>query len=175
MADNEVRSMNRCKLDFAVACLFLLGACGSTAEVPQTEQVSVRAESWLQGTADERFNTVTKHLRGLDMAMVEIGYRYQELYRAGSAGNWPYATYQANKIRQSLANALERRPKRAASTDEYFFPVLDVMNDVLSRQDSEQFTSSFTALTNSCNACHVAEGVPSFVVVPPEYRTSPIE
>ena len=167
--------MIRNKLGLAVACLFFSGACGPVVEEQQTEQVSAGSDTWLQGSTDERFDTVTKHLRGLDMAMVEIGYRYQELYRAGSGGNWPYANYQVNKIRQSLANALERRPKRAPSTDEYFLPVLDVMNEVVAKQDSEQFAVSFIDLTNACNSCHEAEAVPSFVVVPPEHRTSPIE
>lgn len=71
--------------------------------------------AWLSGTVNERFDAVARHLRGFDMAMVEVGYRYTELYWAGQDGNWPYATYQLDKIETAMANGLERRPKRAAS------------------------------------------------------------
>lgn len=167
--------MIRCELTLAVVSLILLVACGPATEAPHMEEVSSSSDSWLQGTIDERFDTVTKHLRGLDMAMIEIGYRYQELYRAGASDNWPYANYQVNKIRQSLANALERRPKRSVSAQEHFLPALEVMDEVVAQEDREQFIVSFVAFTNACNTCHVAEEVPSFVVVPPDQRTTPIE
>jgi hypothetical protein len=48
---------------------------------------------WLKGTADEKFLAVERHLRGLDVAMAEIGYRYGELLRAGKTRNWEYAQY----------------------------------------------------------------------------------
>ena len=55
--------------------------------------------------------------------MVEIGYRYQELYWAGADSNWEYAGYQLAKIDLALANARERRPKRQASAARFLaFP-----------------------------------------------------
>ncbi len=108
------------------------------------------------------------------MAMVEIGYRYQELYLAGMNENWDYATYQVKKIRQSLENALERRPRREASARNGFFPALDAMAEAVAGRDRERFTTRFDKFTDACNRCHVAEAVPSFVVTPPERYTSPI-
>ena len=158
----------------------LTAACGQGPEPVSQESVPESApastsNSWLQGTTDERFEIVTRHLRGLDMAMVEIGYRYQELYRAGQSENWDYATYQVNKIRQSLQNALQRRPRREASAQEYFMPSLAAMTDAVAAHDRSRFDEQFVAFTESCNQCHVAEAVPSFVVIPPEGRTTPIQ
>ena len=159
----------------------VLAACGPGPEpaAPQepdpAPDPTSTSNSWLQGTTDERFETVTRHLRGLDMAMVEIGYRYQELYRAGQSENWDYATYQANKIRQSLQNALQRRPRRDASALEYFMPALAAMTDAVGAHDRSRFDAQFVTLTESCNRCHVAEAVPSFIVIPPEGRTPPIQ
>ena len=59
--------------------------------------------------------------------MVEIGYRYQEFYWAGMDSNWEYADYQLTKMKLSLENALERRPKRRPSAEELFLPSLDEM------------------------------------------------
>ena len=159
----------------------VLAACGPGPEpaAPQEPDPAPAptstSNSWLQGTTDERFETVTRHLRGLDMAMVEIGYRYQELYRAGQSENWDYATYQANKIRQSLQNALQRRPRREASALEYFMPALAAMTDAVGAHDRSRFDAQFVTLTESCNRCHVAEAAPSFVVIPPAGRTTPIQ
>jgi len=55
------------------------------------------------GTEQEKINTIEKQFRGFDNAMVETGYRYQELYWAGQDENWEYADYQLEKI------AIERK------------------------------------------------------------------
>src|SRR3989338_3032980 len=75
-----------------------------------------KKEDWLSnGSYDERFEKVSKHLRGFDMAMAETGYRYVELFWAGRDQNFDYAKYQIEKIEVAIKNGLERRPKRAAS------------------------------------------------------------
>ena len=83
---------------------------GAAAAKPLAEKP--KASGWLTGTADEKFARIEKHLRGLDVSMAEIGYRYAELLAAGKARNWDYAQYQAEKIDLSLRLAIERRPRR---------------------------------------------------------------
>ena len=96
-----------------IACL-AIAFCAS-ATIGACRHDSAEKATWIRGDSQERWTTVERHLRGLDIAMVEIGYRYQELYWAGVDSNWEYATYQAKKIGLALENALERRPKRRAS------------------------------------------------------------
>lgn len=161
----------------ALGSVLLLGCQPPPSETPVAEAAQPAASSsnsWLQGTVDDRFDEVANQLRGLDMAMVEIGYRYQELYWAGQNRNWAYARYQTDKIRQSLANALVRRPRREPSAREIFIPALDKMTSAVTSQDPAQLMTAFDELTGACNSCHVAESVSSFVVMPPEVRTSPI-
>jgi len=129
---------------------------------------------WIATEPDEQFRTVARHLRGLDMAMVEIGYRYQELAAGIAQQNWPYVEYQHNKIGLSLRHALERRPKRAASAQQLFFPELARFGEVVAGRDDKAIASAFKALTASCNTCHQAEGVASFVVIPSGHRPAPI-
>ena len=74
---------------------------------------------WIQGTENQKINIIEKQFRGFDMAMIETGYRYQELYWAGQDQNWEYANYQLKKIKVAIENGLQRRPKRAKSA-EYF-------------------------------------------------------
>jgi hypothetical protein len=132
------------------------------------------ANGWIQGDSGQRWQTVERHLRGLDVAMVEMGYRYEELYWAGVDLNWEYADYQLAKVNLSLENALERRPQRRASAEELFRPLLDEMKRAVAARERAVFEKAFGELTAGCNACHVAEGVASFHVEPPSIRQSPI-
>ena len=78
-----------------------------------------KSEDWLSsGSTDERFSKVSKHLRGFDMAMAEVGYRFSELYWAGQDKNWEFAKYHLEKIRTAIRNGTERRPARAICTDD---------------------------------------------------------
>jgi hypothetical protein len=49
------------------------------------------SDGWLIGSADEKYARIERHLRGMDVAMAEIGYRYDELVHAGKTRNWDYA------------------------------------------------------------------------------------
>jgi hypothetical protein len=130
--------------------------------------------AWIRGDSHERWTTVAKHLRGLDVAMVEIGYRYGELYWAGVDSNWEYADYQVKKIALALENALERRPKRRASSELLFAPALGELEQAIGSKNRDAFTERFEGLSAACNACHAAEGVASFHVEPPTDRQSSI-
>lgn len=143
---------------------------------PSAHQAQSRHEStsWLQGTTDERFVQVARQLRGFDLAMVETGYRYGELYWAGKDRNWGYAVYQAEKIATAIANGLERRPKRAESARMLDGPLAAVL-EAAQAQDPEAFDGAFDALTMTCNACHAAERVPFVVVREPTIRLSPVD
>ena len=129
---------------------------------------------WVRGNAKQQIQTIEKHFRGLDVAMIEIDYRYRELFWAGKDQNWSYARYQVDKIKLSLENALERRPKRTASAQHFLQTVLPQMKISLETMDTAVFNKNFEVLTLSCNSCHIAEKVPHFNVQPPGERFSSI-
>ena len=70
----------------------------ASASAPPSAAPSVHVPDeakWLvQGSSDERFVKIASQLRGFDVAMVETGYRYGELYWAGRDENYDYARYQ---------------------------------------------------------------------------------
>ena len=132
-------------------------------------------DGWLAGNTSERFETIAGQLRGFDVAMVETGYRYQELYWAGQDENWQYAEYQTAKIRTAISRGLERRPKRAASAQPFLTTTLPAMAEAAASKDAESFNASFALLTQGCNSCHELELVPFFRVAPPVGRSSPIQ
>lgn len=170
-------TMNRCA---ALVLAFIACSCAgqpsdSTSTSQTTDTASVPAsEAWLlSGTNEERFARVARQLRGFDVAMVETGYRYGELYWAGQDGNWDYAKYQLDKIRLAVRNGLERRPKRGPSA-QILENVLPEIEQAIAAKDPSLFAQRFEALTATCNACHQAEQVAFFHVQRPTVRSAPI-
>lgn len=152
----------------ALIIIMLIHSCQVTADSPAGK------DGWLAGNVQEKFETVASQFRGFDMAMVETGYRYQELYWAGQDGNWKYAEYQVGKIRKAIKNGLERRPKRAQSAKHFLNNVLPEMQKAVNSKDTVTFNKYFQILTISCNNCHAIEKVPFFTVKFPTKRQSPI-
>jgi hypothetical protein len=151
---------------FLIAVI-LLSACRQQAETAQGD--------WIKGTEAEQIKTIEKQFRGFDNAMVETGYRYQELYWAGQDENWEYADYQLEKIKIAIEHGLERRPNRAKSAEHFLTYALPEMKESVERKDPEIFNNTFQLLTISCNNCHAMEKVSFFNVQAPTERQSPIK
>lgn len=148
-----------------LAILIVL-SCKNNQQEPKGE--------WITGNKEEQLKTIEKHFRGFDMAMVEVDYRYQELFWAGKDNNWDYANYQLDKIKLTIENALQRRPKRANSSENFLTNILPEMKKSVDTKDTAIFNKSFEVLTLNCNSCHAAEKVPFFTVKPPLQRFSSI-
>jgi hypothetical protein len=114
---------------------------------------------WLKGSDDEKFTTVERHLRGLDVSMAEIGYRYGELLVAGKERNWDYAKYQTDKIDLSLRLAVERRPKRAKSAEPFLVNDLPAVLDAVKAKDAPKLDAALERLHAGCVECHKKEDV----------------
>lgn len=155
------------------ALILVLGCTEPNGGASEPVDVGGGAAWLLEGSDTERFARVARHLRGFDVAMVEVGYRYSELYWAGQDENWGYAEYQLGKIRTAIANGVERRPARAASARMIEAPLASVERAITTR-DRAAFDRDFDQLTSVCNACHVAERVAFVTVAIPTQRVSPV-
>lgn len=151
-------------------CLALFAASALSACQPGARA----GPAWLAPDPDERAVQLERHLRGLDVAMVEVGQRYTDLYWAGRDANWEAAAYQVQKMRLAIENGLERRPKRAASARPFLAGPLAVMDEAVASREAARFTAAFQELTVACNACHAVEQVAFFEIRPPEARVSPV-
>ncbi|MCZ7648613.1 MAG: hypothetical protein M5U26_25695 [Planctomycetota bacterium] len=129
---------------------------------------------WLLGTEAEKFERVERQLRGFDATMMEVGYRFTELYFAGQDRNWDYAKYQAEKIERTIKLGLERRPKRAESAGRFLEEDLPIVLRAIQAKEKEGFGKAMERLRMGCMRCHVSEQVPYFTVYPPERRISPV-
>jgi hypothetical protein len=98
-------------------------------------------------------------LIGLSEVMAITQMRHIKLWQAAKAENWPLASYEIDKLRDSLyraANLYVNIPvPLVKSADE----PLNAMQDAAKRRDLRAFEKAFGDLTTSCNACHQAAGL----------------
>ena len=152
------------KITLFLAFLFLFGCENRNEKL-----------SWLSSDKDSAFVQIEKHLRGFDLAMKEVGYRYNELYFAGTDENWSYVQYHLEKIKTAIDNGLERRPKRAASAKAFLeYSIPSLMKTVQSK-NKDAFVKEFEMFRQSRNSCHINEKVDFVKVVIPKIRLSPVE
>ncbi len=82
---------------------------------------STKSDWLLETKGDEqKFKAIQRQLRGFDLAMVEVGYRFNTFYFALKDKNYKLAHYQWDKIRKSMENGIERRPKRKDNSKRMF-------------------------------------------------------
>jgi len=133
---------------------------------------------WLMETnsSEEKFKKIEKQLRGFDLAMVEVGYRFNSFYFALQDKNYPLAEYQLDKIKKAIENGIERRPKREKNSKIMFLDTqYENMKIALKKEDEILLLQEYNSTKQSCNACHIAERVPFIHVIDPKYRWQPIK
>lgn len=161
---------------FVVGTLIVWGALGSciahAQELPSTPKVG----GWLKTLPpDKQIEAIDRQLRGFDMAMFEVNYRYTEMYFGAIEGNWDYALYTGEKIAWAIMNGFERRPKRRANAEDIFFKeAYPQVLEAIRKKDIALFKERFDVLRGACNACHTAEKVQFIHVGIPAIKQAPL-
>jgi hypothetical protein len=127
-------------------------------------------------TDTQKFKAIQKQFRGFDLAMVEVGYRFNSFYFAIKDKNYDLAIYQWDKIKKAIINGTYRRPKRKTNSETMFLNTqYKTMKTALTKKDEKLIWQEYSQVKQSCNACHAAERVPFIKVIDPEYRWQPIQ
>ena len=173
--------MSSSKYVLTAACVFLLTLTlieggGWMAAVAQTTEASrfpsgipglvdgqdeAPSNRWLLGARDddERFRRLQIYAGGTDQQMWQIGYRYEQVYRAIIDENWELGAHHWGKLRNVFNVALMKRPNRTPNAEALF---LD--NDwqrlagALAAGDAAEARETFLQERQACIVCHVAEG-----------------
>lgn len=171
LTHNTKRPLRRMAIPAAIAGVLLAGAAFAQ-QIPDPP----KAGGWLrQIPLEQQSDAIDRQLRGFDMAMFEVNYRYIEMYFGAMEGNWDYALYTGEKIAWALMNGYQRRPKRQANTEKLFFKgAYPRVLEAIRRKDLAQFKKSFDEMRMTCNACHTAEKVPFIHVGIPSVKQTPL-
>ncbi len=150
-----------------ICLLFIAAAFTSCNDQP-------REIGWLEGTTDEMLAMLADQFGGFDQTMIEVGYRYNEIYWAGQDENWEYALYQLDEMTGTLEAGFIRRPAREESADMFMNVSIPELQAALEEGDPDLFQRRFESFTSACNTCHLNEDVRFMYVKPLEQRQSPI-
>jgi len=138
---------------------------------------STKSNWLLETTTDEqKFKKIQTQFRGFDVAMVEVGQRFNTFYFAIHDKNYDLAQYQLDKIKKAITNGIQRRPARKKNSEIMFLTSqYKIMSQALESKDFTKIKKEYTNTKNLCNACHKAERVPFIKVINPKYRWQPIK
>jgi hypothetical protein len=128
---------------------------------------------WLYGSAAEKFDTLADQLGGFDRTMMEVAYRYVELYWAGEAENWEFAKHHIEEMREAMHLGFQRRPARVQSAQPFMQVALPQLEEAVVQGDLLAFRERFDVLTANCTACHATEQVGFIHVERPSARAWP--
>ena len=80
------------------------------------------SNNWLLDarTDQERFRRLQVYSGGTDQQMWQMGYRYEQVYRAIVDQNWQLGTYHWGKLRDVFNVALMKRPNRTPNSEALF-------------------------------------------------------
>lgn len=111
-------------------------------------------------TDDERFRRLQIYAGGTDQQMWQMGYRYEQVYRAIVDQNWKLATYHWGKMRDVFHVALMKRPNRTPNAEAMFLKEeWSRLDEALKAGDASAARKTFLTGRQACVACHVAEGM----------------
>ena len=146
----------------------MIGAC-------QTETDQRIETRWAGENLEEVIASIENQIGGFDQTMIEVHYRYKELYWAGQDENWEYADYQLDEMMGSMEKGFIRRPDREASASQFMNQVSSRLQEAIENGDKDAFMEQFNRFASSCNTCHEMEEVAFIPVIIPENRTTAVK
>jgi hypothetical protein len=78
--------------------------------------------------------------------------RHIKLWFAGSAGNWPLADYEIDKLGDGFDDV--RKLLGPEIVDQHVGAALGALQKAIESKDASAFTAAFDKLSSGCNACH---------------------
>lgn len=116
---------------------------------------------WLLDARDdeERFRRLQIYAGGTDQQMWQIGYRYEEVYRAIIDENWELGTHHWGKMRNVFNVALMKRPNRTPNAEALFLDdQWQLLAEALEVGDLAEAQKTFLQEREACISCHIVEG-----------------
>jgi hypothetical protein len=122
---------------------------------------------------------IAQHRAALgDLMTAFVQPRHIKLGLAGNKQNWPYAAYELDQLRETLADLAEILPKyRNLSIPDLMTSTvkepLAALERAIQAKDGNQFTAAYDELTASCNSCHKSYDRGEIVIQAPTVSSFP--
>lgn len=97
-----------------------------------------------------------------DLMTMAVQPRHIKLGVAGRAGNWAYAGYEVNELRNAFARIARTIPRYNGADTQALFAAMTAdslasVSATISKRDEGGFRRAYAELTAACNACHVSQ------------------
>lgn len=152
--------------------IYVLAASVLLGCVPPESEKNTSEKHWLDGTETVNKDAVERQFGGFGRTMMEVGYRYREMFWGAEAQNWDYVLHQLEEIEECIELGVERKPARKKSADIFLENAIKQAEEAAQKHDSVLFMQAFDRLTNECNACHIREEHAFVKITYPSVRTS---
>jgi hypothetical protein len=115
------------------------------------------------------------YVPGLGEIMSAQQMRHLKLWYAGQAGNWPLAAYELDELQEGFGDVVRLHPRHGDAprpltelVPEMTSGPIAALREAIEKRSAPGFAAAYDALTQGCNACHVAARFPFNVVTRPE-------
>jgi hypothetical protein len=113
-----------------------------------------------------------------DLMTAFVQPRHIKLGLAGKERNWPYAAYELDQLRETLADVAEILPKyRDLSIPDMIESTvkapLAALSGAIQAKDGNQFNAAYGQLTAACNTCHRSYDRAAIVIQVPTVSSFP--
>jgi len=129
--------------------------------------------SWLQGTTEQKFETLAGIQPGLGTVMVDYSTRAGNMYYAAQAGNWGFAAYQLKEMTEMQEVAEITRPGKAQALKSFEKASLVPLARDIESQNHSGFQADFKTMVARCNGCHQSNGMGFLVYQVPDRPATP--
>ena len=137
-----------------------IGSCSQPAKVNQALQNRI-------DSLEQKLNETYKP--GFGEFMSSIQAHHSKLWFAGQNQNWKLADFEIHEIMESIDDIRKyETDRKETALIPMIDPAIESVNQAIIKENPELFKSSFTNLTNTCNACHRAASFEFNVVKIPE-------
>jgi hypothetical protein len=103
-------------------------------------------------------NDVINVLPKFAIPMREVGDRFQNMYFAAKGGNWALAAYMSKYMNGAMNPAQVTKPAEYQLWKSFYTETFAPVNKAIVAKDFAAFEKEYTAVINSCNACHAGMG-----------------
>lgn len=136
---------------------------------------TAQAEDWrTRAPTEQKVENLVKAMPGAATLMIEMGFRYQNLYWAAKQGKWEFAAYQVEEMEDLLKTLTITRPKRAKTAEAFLKTGFKEIEPALKARDAGRFEAGFEKMRQACMSCH-AQNEHAFVQLPlPKRAYSPV-
>jgi hypothetical protein len=107
-----------------------------------------------------------------DLMTMTVQPRHTKLGLAGQAGNWAYASYELDELKEALGRIARVKPRWrdfavAESLTALATPRIAELDAAIKAGDPKRFATAYAGLTDACNQCHTAAGQGVIVIRTP--------